>query len=82
MKRYKTVDDYIEGAQQWQRELRRLRKILQSTGLDETIKWGAPCYTLNGKNVVGLAGFKSYFGLWFFQGALLEGAQAMAVRIR
>ena len=33
---------------------------------------GWPCYTYDGKNVVGIAGFKSYFGLWFFQGALLK----------
>jgi uncharacterized protein YdeI (YjbR/CyaY-like superfamily) len=33
---------------------------------------GRPCYTYNGKNVVGMAGFKSYFGLWFHQGALLK----------
>lgn len=36
------------------------------------MKWGAPCYTWKGKNVVGIGGFKSYFGLWFHQGALLN----------
>jgi uncharacterized protein YdeI (YjbR/CyaY-like superfamily) len=40
--------------------------------MKETVKWGAPCYTINGKNVVGLGSFKSYVGLWFFQGALLK----------
>lgn len=48
-----------------------MRKILCSTSLTEEVKWGAPCYTINGKNVVGLNSFKSYFGLWFHQGALL-----------
>ena len=67
----KTVDDYIAGAKHWQAELTRLRKILAGTGLEETIKWGAPCYTHEGKNVVGLGAYKSYFGLWFYQGALL-----------
>lgn len=33
---------------------------------------GGPCYTYDGKNIVGIGGFKSYFGLWFHQGALLE----------
>ena len=55
----------------WSAELARLRAILQETPLEETIKWGAPCYTANGKNVVGMAAFKAYFGLWFHQGALL-----------
>lgn len=72
MKRYKTVDEYIEGAQHWQDELRQLRKILNTTDLEETVKWGAPCYTFDGKNVVGIGAFKSYFGLWFHQGALLS----------
>ncbi len=70
-KRHKTVDDYIEAAEPWQDELIRLRKILRSTDLEETVKWGAPCYTHDGKNVVGMASFKSYVGLWFHQGALL-----------
>ena len=72
MKRYKTVDEYIDGAEQWQAELRQLRKILTSTRLEETVKWGGPCYTFDSKNVVGMAVFKSYFGLWFYQGALLD----------
>ena len=71
MKRYTTVDDYIAGAEHWQKELIRLREILQSTPLEETVKWGAPCYTHQGKMVVGIGAFKSYVGLWFYQGALL-----------
>ena len=72
MKRYNTVDDYIAGAKRWRPQLRRLRDVLRSTELVETVKWGAPCYTHDGKNVVGIGAFKSYFGLWFHQGALLE----------
>ena len=72
MKRVKSVDEYIADAGVWKRELKRLREILQSTDLEEDVKWGGPCYTYNGKNVVGMAGFKSYFGLWFHQGALLK----------
>jgi uncharacterized protein YdeI (YjbR/CyaY-like superfamily) len=72
MKRAKSVDEYIADAGSWKSELKRLREILQSTELEEDVKWGGPCYTYNGKNVVGMAGFKSYFGLWFHQGALLK----------
>jgi len=71
MQRASSVDDFLANAKQWRAELGRLRDILQSTGLDEDVKWGAPCYTYKGKNVVGIGGFKSYFGLWFHQGALL-----------
>jgi uncharacterized protein YdeI (YjbR/CyaY-like superfamily) len=72
MKRFTSVDDYIAAAEHWQPELIRLREILCGTSLTETVKWGSPCYTWQGKMVVGLGAFKSYVGLWFFQGALLS----------
>ena len=72
MRRAKSVDDYIESASDWKAELVQLREILRSTALTEEVKWGAPCYTWKGKNVVGIGAFRSYFGLWFHQGALLK----------
>ena len=72
MKRYKSVDAYIDNAKDYQEELLTLREILLSTELTEEVKWGGPCYTYDGKNVVGLGAFKSYFGLWFHQGALID----------
>ncbi len=71
MRSSKTIDEYFASQTEWVDEQRTLREIILSTGLTETIKWGGPVYTLDGKNLVGLGGFKSYFGLWFFQGALL-----------
>ena len=79
MKRANSVDDYIKTSDNWQDELVQLRGILAATGLVEEVKWGAPCYTSNGKNVVGIGAFKSYFGLWFFQGALLRDDQKVLV---
>ena len=79
MKRYKTVDDYISNAGEWQPALEQLREILQSTPLVEEVKWGAPCYTHNGKNVVGLAAFKGWVCLWFHQGALLKDSSNVLV---
>jgi uncharacterized protein YdeI (YjbR/CyaY-like superfamily) len=72
MLRHRSVDAYIDSAPHWQIELKALRRVLLSTGLVETVKWGGPCYTFSGKNIVGIGAFKSYFGLWFFQGALLK----------
>ncbi len=72
MKKNKTVEDYLAAADNWTDELVRLREIVSSCGLQEEIKWGTPCYTDRGKNIVAISGFKSYFGLWFYQGALLE----------
>lgn len=79
MKGHATADEFFAAAQRWKAELGELRSILRASGLEETVKWGAPVYTLGGKNVVGLGGFKSYFGLWFFQGALLSDAKKLLV---
>jgi uncharacterized protein YdeI (YjbR/CyaY-like superfamily) len=71
----KAVSDpniYFESLDKWREEAILLREIVLNTGLTESIKWGAPCYTFNNENVVGIGVFKSYTGLWFFQGALLE----------
>ena len=72
MKKNKTVDEYFSKNTIWKNELTRLRKIINSTEMEETLKWGAPVYTVNDKNVVGIGAFKNYVGLWFFQGALLK----------
>ena len=72
MKRYKTPDEYITNNKNWQLSLILLRDILLDTQMEETIKWGFPVYTFEGKNIVGMASFSSYAGLWFFQGALLK----------
>ncbi|MDJ0749693.1 MAG: YdeI/OmpD-associated family protein [Woeseiaceae bacterium] len=72
MKRSKSVDEYIADGGDWQAELQQLREILLGTPLVEEVKWGAPCYTHNGKNVVGLSAFKGWVCLWFHQGALLK----------
>ncbi|MCB0568726.1 MAG: YdeI/OmpD-associated family protein [Phaeodactylibacter sp.] len=73
------VDAFIQKHEQWREALSKLRAILLTTGLDETIKWGSPAYTLDGKNVVGLGAFKAYVGIWFFQGGLLEDRHGVLV---
>lgn len=70
----KSVDAYIQKHQRWHRELTLLREMLLDTALEETVKWGGPVYTIDGKNVVGLGAFKEFVSVWFFQGALLKDA--------
>jgi len=72
MKSYKTVDEFILDSKNGKEILIVLREIIRSTELTETIKWGSPVFTLNDKNVVGLGSFKSYTGLWFYQGVFLK----------
>jgi len=72
MKKAKKIDTFFEKESKWQSALAQLREIIKTLPLEETLKWGAPVYTLNGKNVVGLGGFKNHYGLWFFQGVFLK----------
>ena len=61
----------------WTEALVALRELVLAAGLVEEMKWGSPCYTLAGKNVVMLASFKDSCALSFFKGAALvndEGA--------
>lgn len=75
----KSVDQYIINHNKWQVELETLRKLLLSAKLTETIKWSSPVYTVIGKNLVGMCAFKNYFGLWFFQGALLKDKEKVLI---
>lgn len=64
---------------QWEEELDYLKTILLTTELVETTKWGGPTYTYNGKNVLGIGGFKSYVGIWFFNGIYLKDEHKVLV---
>ena len=68
----KKVDAYIKKHDQWSKQLSTARKVMNSAGLIETVKWGAPHYTFDGKIVVGLAGFKNHCAFWFNQGVFLK----------
>lgn len=77
MKKAKSVESYIKNHPVWSEELSVLRELLLKTELEETVKWGMPVYTLGGKNVVGITGFKNHFGLWFYQGSFLSDPEKM-----
>ncbi|MBO6518281.1 MAG: YdeI/OmpD-associated family protein [Bacteroidia bacterium] len=62
---------------QWVKELKLLRDIVLESGLKEECKWGAPCYTYQGKNVVMVVALKGFCGVSFFKGALLEDPESL-----
>jgi len=64
----------------WQAEFEKLRKIILECPLTEDLKWGAPCYTFENRNVVLMHGFKEYCGLLFFKGALLRDPEGILIR--
>lgn len=61
----------------WQEELKALRRLLLECGLTEERKWGSPCYTHNGKNVVMIAAFTDNCALSFLKGVLLKDEQGI-----
>ena len=64
----------------WQQEMKQLRRILLECGLTEELKWGVPCYTFQKSNIVLLSAFKEYCALGFFKGALLNDANGMLTK--
>lgn len=66
-------------ALEWGEGLAALRALLLKSGLTEEVKWGFPCYTLNGKNVIMIQAFRQYFALAFFKGELLDDPDQMLV---
>jgi uncharacterized protein YdeI (YjbR/CyaY-like superfamily) len=66
------VDFFFEKADQWQEEFEALRRIVLECPVKEELKWGVPCYTYEGSNIVLIHGFKNYCALLFVKGALLK----------
>lgn len=73
------VDGFLRQAKKWQEEFRELRRIILDCQLDEDVKWRHPCYTLEGKNVVLIHGFKEYCAILFMKGALLKDPKGLLV---
>ena len=67
--------------ERWKAEIAAMRRVLAGFPMREERKWGKPTYTLDGKNVVILQGFKEYFALGFFQGALLKDPKKVLVQL-
>ncbi len=74
------VDFYFNKAKKWQEELERLRLIALDCGLDEELKWGCPCYTHKGNNIVLIHDFKEYCAFLFFKGALLNNVSGLLIQ--
>jgi uncharacterized protein YdeI (YjbR/CyaY-like superfamily) len=65
----------------WPSEIAALKKILSGLGLEQETKWGKPCYTLHGTNIVIIQDFRDTIALGFFQGALLKDPKKLLVQL-
>jgi uncharacterized protein YdeI (YjbR/CyaY-like superfamily) len=75
------VDGFLRKAKTWHAELSYLRTLLLDSPLTEEIKWRVPCYTLKGKNVILINGFKEFCALSFVKGALLKDPKRILLKI-
>lgn len=74
------VDWFFNKAEKWREEYAKLRAIILDCGLAEELRWGKPCYTFEGSNVVLIHGFKEYCALLFIKGVLLKDPKHILIQ--
>jgi uncharacterized protein YdeI (YjbR/CyaY-like superfamily) len=72
--------EIVSKAKAWRAEMERLRAIALDCPLTEEVKWGWPCYALDGQNVVLIHAFKEYCALLFLKGALMPDPQSILIQ--
>lgn len=73
------VDEKLRKETRWRDELQRLRKIILECGLTEEFKWGKPCYTFQGTNLMITYSLKESCAIGFFNGALLKDPKGILI---
>lgn len=80
MEKNSKVEWFFEKETQWKTAYTELRQLVSLCGLQEELKWGVPCYTFEGRNVVLIHGFKNYCALLFSKGVLLKDEHKKLIR--
>ena len=65
------------STRRWSQGLSELRRICRDAGLEETVKWGHPCYMHAGRNVAIVGAFRRDFRLSFFDAALMKDSEGL-----
>jgi uncharacterized protein YdeI (YjbR/CyaY-like superfamily) len=71
---------FFEKDGPWKACFAKLRDLALESGLTEELKWSHPCYTLKGRNVFLMHGFRDYCALLFHKGALLKDDHKLLVQ--
>lgn len=74
------VNWFFNEKTKWQDEYNALRDIFLRSELSEELKWGCPCYALDGKNVALIHGFKEYCAILFHKGVLLKDKNKLLIQ--
>jgi len=76
------LEAYFEEEHPFMEGISILRNLALKTKVVETLKWGSPVYTTEGKNVFWIARFKNHFGLGFFNGMFLKDPKKVLVNVQ
>jgi uncharacterized protein YdeI (YjbR/CyaY-like superfamily) len=74
------VNWFFEKEEKWHDEVNKLRTICLACPVEEALKWGNPCYSFNGSNIVLIHVFKEYAALLFFKGSLLGDPNGILIQ--
>ena len=74
------VDFYFRKATAWRKEQETLRAIMLECPVTEELKWGCPCYTVDGRNVAIIHAFKDYCAVLIVKGALLKDPKGVLIQ--
>jgi len=65
------------NARRWAAPIAEMRALLAGTALVEEMKWGSPCYAIDGHNIASLSSRNDGCVLGFFQGAALDDPRGL-----
>ena len=68
------------STQKWRDGLEALRRICLGLQLEETVKWGHPCYMHAGRNIVIVGALRGDFRISFFNAALMKDPEGVLER--
>ncbi|WP_010137313.1 YdeI/OmpD-associated family protein [Oceanicola sp. S124] len=68
------------AALRWSAVLEGLRALCRDAGLEETAKWGHPCYMHAGRNIALIGAFRDNVRLTFFNAALMQDPEGVLRR--
>ena len=82
MENSEKLETYYEQEHRFKEGISILRDLALKTKVVETLKWGSPVYSAEGKNVFWIARFKNHFGLGFFNGMFLKDPKKVLVNVQ
>lgn len=80
MKHYDHADEWFAEQSTWKDVTLALRALALEAGLEETVKWGQPCYTDQDKNVAIIGLRKEHAVLSLFKGALVDDPEGRLIQ--